>query len=83
MQTRIDPATGELQMRSPGVMLGYYKEPEMLTAQAFTEDGWLRTGDKVEERPDGCLRITGRVKDFVQVEQGKYVAPRPSRTSSA
>ncbi len=76
VQTRIDPATGELQMRSPGVMLGYYKEPE-LTAQAFTEDGWLRTGDKVEERPDGCLRITGRVKDLFKSSKGKYVAPAP------
>lgn len=76
VQTRIDPATGELQMRSPAVMLGYYKEPE-LTKDAFTADGWLRTGDKAQVDPNGCLRITGRVKDLFKTSKGKYVAPAP------
>ena len=76
VQTRIDPSTGELQMRSPAVMLGYYKEPEQ-TKDAFTADGWLRTGDKAQEDANGCLRITGRVKDLFKTSKGKYVAPSP------
>ena len=76
VETRLDPANGELQMRSPALMLGYYKEPG-LSREAFTEDGWLRTGDKGELRADGCLRITGRVKDLFKTSKGKYVAPAP------
>jgi long-chain acyl-CoA synthetase len=76
VQTRIDPANGELQMRSPALMLGYYKEPG-LTAEALTEDGWLHTGDKVTQDADGCVRITGRVKDLFKTSKGKYVAPAP------
>ena len=73
---RIDPATGEIQMRSPALMLGYYKEPE-LTREAFTADGWLRTGDKGQIDAQGRLRITGRVKDLFKTSKGKYVAPAP------
>ena len=76
VQSRIDPASGEIQMKSPGVMLGYYKAPE-LTRQAFTADGWLRTGDKGELDAEGNLRITGRVKDLFKTSKGKYVAPAP------
>ncbi|KQW45613.1 MULTISPECIES: AMP-binding protein [unclassified Roseateles] len=76
VQTRIDPANGELQMRSPALMLGYYKEPG-LTADALTPDGWLHTGDKVTQDADGCVRITGRVKDLFKTSKGKYVAPAP------
>ncbi|HEY9105093.1 MAG TPA: AMP-binding protein [Roseateles sp.] len=76
VQTRIDPATGELQMRSPALMLGYFKEPG-LTADALTPDGWLHTGDKVTQDADGCVRITGRVKDLFKTSKGKYVAPAP------
>ena len=80
VQARIDPVSGELQMRSPAVLLGYFKEPK-LTAEAFTEDGWFRTGDKakvdVQGETKGCLRITGRVKDLFKTSKGKYVAPSP------
>ncbi|MDC6170824.1 AMP-binding protein [Paucibacter sp. XJ19-41] len=76
VDTRLDPKTGELQMRSPALMLGYYKEPE-LSREAFTEDGWLRTGDKAQQDANGCLRITGRVKDLFKTSKGKYVAPSP------
>jgi long-chain acyl-CoA synthetase len=76
VESRIDPQTGEVQMRSPGVMLGYFKEPE-LTRQAFTADGWLHTGDKGELDAKGNLRITGRVKDLFKTSKGKYVAPAP------
>jgi long-chain acyl-CoA synthetase len=77
VQARIDPGSGELEMRSPAVMMGYYKEPEQ-TRAAFTADGWLRTGDKGRlDETNGCLRITGRVKDLFKTSKGKYVAPAP------
>jgi long-chain acyl-CoA synthetase len=76
VQSRIDPVTGEIQMKSPGVMLGYYKEPTQ-TKDAFTADGWLRTGDKGSLDAEGNLKITGRVKDLFKTSKGKYVAPAP------
>jgi long-chain acyl-CoA synthetase len=76
VQSRIDPATGELQVKSPGLMLGYYKEPQ-LTQQTFTADGWLHTGDKGALDGEGNLRITGRVKDLFKTSKGKYVSPAP------
>jgi len=76
VESRLDPSSGEIQVRSPGLMLGYYKEPE-LTAQAFTADGWLHTGDKGQLDAQGDLRITGRVKDLFKTSKGKYVAPAP------
>jgi long-chain acyl-CoA synthetase len=76
VQSRLDPASGEIQVKAPCVMLGYYKEPE-LTQQAFTGDGWLRTGDKGALDAEGNLRITGRVKDLFKTSKGKYVAPAP------
>ncbi len=76
VEARIDPQTGEIQMRSSALMLGYYKEPEM-TREAFTADGWLRTGDKGQIDAEGRLKITGRVKDLFKTSKGKYVAPAP------
>ena len=73
---RIDPQSGEIQMRSPAVMLGYYKEPEQ-SRESFTADGWLRTGDKGHIDAQGNLHITGRVKDLFKTGKGKYVAPAP------
>ena len=76
IKCRVDPASGEIQMWSPGVMLGYYRDPEQ-TRQAMTDDGWLRTGDKGEIDAEGNLRIVGRVKDLFKTGKGKYVAPAP------
>ena len=76
VESRIDPGTGEIQMRCPSVMMGYFKDPEQ-TAATLTADGWLRTGDKGIVEKDGCLRITGRVKDIFKTSKGKYVAPAP------
>ncbi len=76
VQSRLDPATGEIQMKAPCLMLGYYKEPE-LSRQALTADGWLKTGDKGALDDQGHLRITGRVKDLFKTSKGKYVAPAP------
>ncbi len=68
--------TGEIQIKSPGLMLGYYKLPEQ-TAEALTPDGWLKTGDRGEADERGRLRITGRVKELFKPSKGKYVAPVP------
>lgn len=76
VEHRLDPATGEIQMRSQALMMGYYKEPEK-TAEVFTADGWLKTGDKGQIDGQGLLRITGRVKDLFKTGKGKYVAPAP------
>ncbi len=76
VKSRLDAQTGEIQVKNGCLMLGYYKEPE-LTAAAFTADGWLHTGDKGVVEEDGCLRITGRVKDLFKTSKGKYVAPAP------
>jgi long-chain acyl-CoA synthetase len=76
VEARIDPEDGEIQMRSEALMLGYYKAPEQ-TREAFTEDGWLCTGDKGRIDAQGLLHITGRVKDLFKTSKGKYVAPAP------
>ena len=76
VQARIDPASGEIHVRSQAMMLGYYKEPDK-TRETFTDDGWLRTGDKGQIDAQGLLRITGRVKDLFKTSKGKYVAPAP------
>lgn len=65
---------GEIQIKSPGTMVGYYKAPE-LTQEAFTEDGYFKTGDRGERKPNGLLKITGRVKEIFKTAKGKYIAP--------
>ena len=67
---------GEVLIKSPGQFVGYYKRPD-LNAECFTADGFFRTGDLGELRPDGQLRITGRVKELFKTAKGKYVAPAP------
>ena len=75
VQVRLAP-DGEVLIKSPGQFSGYYKQPE-LTAASFTDDGFFHTGDLGEQRPDGLLRITGRVKELFKTAKGKYVAPAP------
>ncbi|WP_111658279.1 AMP-binding protein [Isoalcanivorax indicus] len=67
---------GEILVRSPGNMTGYFKQPDK-TREDLTEDGWLHTGDVGEIDSEGRLRITGRVKEIFKTEKGKYVAPAP------
>jgi long-chain acyl-CoA synthetase len=76
LQSRFDPGNGEIQVKCDWMMMGYYKEPE-LTKAAFTDDGWLHTGDKGALDAEGNLKITGRVKDLFKTSKGKYVAPAP------
>lgn len=75
VEARID-ANGELLVKSPGQMMGYYKQPE-LTAQDTLADGFFRTGDRGEIDEQGRLRITGRVKELFKTARGKYIAPVP------
>ncbi len=75
VQVRLSPE-GEVQIKSPGQFSGYYKQPE-LSAESITDDGFFRTGDLGELRPDGLLRITGRAKELFKTAKGKYVAPAP------
>ncbi|HJQ91002.1 MAG TPA: AMP-binding protein [Acidimicrobiia bacterium] len=73
-ELRIDEVTGEIQTRHPGVFKGYWNKPEK-TAEAFTEDGWLRTGD-VGEWVDGThVKIVDRIKDIIITSGGKNVSP--------
>src|ERR671938_2037507 len=72
VEVRISPE-GEIQVRGWNVMKGYYNNPEA-NAAAFTEDGWLRTGDLGELTKDGRLRMVGRLKDVFRVG-GENVAP--------
>ncbi|AQA18557.1 AMP-binding acetyl-CoA synthetase [Halioglobus japonicus] len=66
---------GEIEVKSPGLMMGYYKAPE-LTAEVMTEDGYFKTGDR-GVYDGGLLCITGRVKELFKTSKGKYVAPVP------
>ena len=69
-----DGQTGELAIRGPNVMRGYYKNPEA-TAAAFTPDGWLRTGDLGHRDADGFFFVTGRIKELI-IKGGENIAPR-------
>ena len=73
-ELRIDPETGEILTRHPGVFAGYWRRPEA-TTQVLEPDGWLHTGD-IGEWVDGThVRITDRMKDIIITAGGKNVAP--------
>jgi long-chain acyl-CoA synthetase len=71
--TRIS-SDGEIQIKGPMNMLGYYRNPE-LTREVFTEDGYFRTGDRGEIDEEGRLRLIGRLKEEFKTSKGKYVVP--------
>lgn len=64
----------EIQVKAPSVMAGYWKRPDA-TKAAFTEDGWLRTGDVGEFSEQGVLRIKGRIKEIIVTSTGEKVPP--------
>ncbi|MDQ0045575.1 AMP-binding protein [Variovorax boronicumulans] len=69
-----DGVTGELVIRGPNVMLGYYKNEEA-TRASFTPNGWLRTGDLGHRDEDGFFFVTGRIKELI-IKGGENIAPR-------
>lgn len=72
----IKTVDGEIRVKSPSVMMGYYNEPE-LTAEAITEDGWLCTGDLGYVDEENFLYLTGRKKNLIILSNGENVAPEP------
>jgi len=69
-----DGQTGEIAIRGPNVMRGYYKDAAA-TAAAFTPDGWLRSGDLGHRDSDGFFFVTGRIKELI-IKGGENIAPR-------
>lgn len=65
---------GELQVKSPGVMLGYWDNPEA-TADTIDQDGWLHTGDLGMQDDEGFIHITGRLKDIIVLSNGEKIPP--------
>ena len=65
--------TGEILVKGPNVMMGYYKDPEK-TAEVI-KDGYFHTGDKGELDANGFLKITGRTKEMFKTSGGKYIVP--------
>lgn len=68
-------AENEILVKAPTIMRGYYRRPEA-TAEAFTEDGWFRTGDAGRFDENGALILTERLKDLFKTSNGKYIAPQ-------
>ncbi len=75
VQTRLAD-DGEILVKSPGQMKGYFKDPE-LTADSYTADGYFKTGDLGAYDAQGLLQLTGRKKELFKTAKGKYVAPAP------
>jgi malonyl-CoA/methylmalonyl-CoA synthetase len=74
VELRLAPDTSEVQVRGPNVFAGYLEQPDA-TAEAFTDDGWFRTGDIGELDRDGYLSIVGRAKELI-ITGGYNVYPR-------
>jgi long-chain acyl-CoA synthetase len=75
VECRIAP-DGELELKGPSIFVGYWKK-EKQTQEAFTEDGWFKTGDIGNIDEDGFLSITDRKKELLKTSGGKLIAPQP------
>lgn len=75
VRLKIDPNNGEVLMKAPWVMQGYYRDEEK--TNLVLRDGWLHTGDQGELTEDGYLKLTGRVSDTFKSAKGKYIVPAP------
>ncbi|ODU09766.1 MAG: fatty-acid--CoA ligase [Rubrivivax sp. SCN 71-131] len=74
IEARIDPDSGEIQLRGRNVFAGYLNQPEK-TAEAIDAEGWLHTGDVGAVDEEGYFRITDRMKDIIITAGGKNVTP--------
>lgn len=75
-ELKIDSPSGELMLRSPYMMTGYYNDP--VNTAAVLRDGWLASGDRGTVDAAGYVRIVGRVKDAFKTSKGKYIIPNPT-----
>ena len=74
-QTQVRLGEGnEIQVKSPSIMKGYWNRPQA-TREAFTDDGWLKTGDVGEFDREGFLKIVGRIKEIIVTSTGEKVPP--------
>jgi long-chain acyl-CoA synthetase len=71
---RPDTGEGEIQVKGANVFPGYYKDPDR-TAEAFTQDGWFRTGDLGVSTEDGCITVRGRLKTMILGASGENIYP--------
>ena len=78
-KAKIDPQSGEIMLKGPAVMKGYYNRPD-LTAEVLEKDGWLHTGDIGRIGRDGHIYIIGRIKNMIVLSGGKKVFPEEVET---
>ncbi|MBK7096196.1 MAG: AMP-binding protein [Saprospiraceae bacterium] len=72
-EVKIDPETGEILLKAPYVMTGYYNDPEL--TQKVLRDGWMYSGDRGEIDENGFLKVTGRINDAFKTNKGEYIVP--------
>jgi long-chain acyl-CoA synthetase len=74
-EIKIEPSTGEILMKAPYMMKGYYKDP-VHTAEVL-KDGWMHSGDRGEIDQNGFVKVLGRVNDAFKTAKGEFVVPNP------